>query len=174
MKDKLKKIGLLRESVQKIDIPKDTFISFFSAMIGMTQEVKVFSKPSYPYFGYISETNFAITENQKPFGNTSSAKVTGEIRSTESGIELRFESLLLAQREYIFIGVGILMFIGGIIKLFLNPSSDIETIILAPFGLFLIVFTYAYMRRDALLAMKNFKNRLKDLKEQNHNNSYKV
>jgi hypothetical protein len=169
MKDKLKKYGLLEESVQELDIPKEAFINFLTKRTGSSEEIKMFEKPNYLYFGRINESSFEITENQKPFGNTSSAKIKGEIKSTKNGIELRLESLLLAQREYIFFGVGIFMFIGGIIKFLINLSSDIETIMIAPVGLSLVGFTYLYMRKDARLAIENFEKRILELNKRHHN-----
>ena len=76
----------------------------------------------------------------------------------------------MAEREYIFFGTGILMFISGVTNLLLNPAFDFETIIIAPVGLFIIGFTYVYMRRDAVLAIENFDKRIKELKEQ-HNSA---
>lgn len=174
MKEKLKKFGLLKESVQKLDIPKDTFIDYFSEMIGPSEEIKMIGKPKYEYFGWIDDSIFEVTENQKPFGNTSSAKLTGVINSTESGIELHIESILLAVREYVFLGAGFSLFIGGLIKILINFSTDIETILIAPFGLIFIGFTYLYMRKDAKLAIKNFDSRIIEIKRRHNKNKQEV
>lgn len=101
MKEKLEQIGLIRKSTKQLDFPKSTFLNFLSEITGETEEVKIFGKPNYQYYGMISQTNFEITENQRPFGKTSGANLICEITETKEGIELRIESLLLAKREYI-------------------------------------------------------------------------
>lgn len=172
MKEKLEQIGIIKNSVIQLGIPKNTFFNFLKEITGGTEEIEIPGEPIYPYYGTIGQTNFEITEQQGPLGITSCIKLIGKINETEDGLELEMESHFMAQREYIFAGVGILMLFSGIVKISLDPSGNVETLVIALFGLFFILFTYAYMRRDANLAIRNFEIRIKHIKKR-HNKRVK-
>jgi hypothetical protein len=119
-KELLLKFNLIESNVLDISISKDAFINYLNEITGTEEEVNIFTKPEFDYYGEYNYTNFEITENQRIFKNTSDSKIKGKIIFRNNGITLNVESYLFETREIIFVIVGIFMLFTGIVNLILT------------------------------------------------------
>ena len=171
MNDLLEQIGLLRRSTLELKIPIETFQLQLANYVGR-EEVKMFGEPNSVYHGRVTREKFKITENIKgvSFGelikfannDSSDAQINGIIIETENGLEIQLTSFLFKSREILFLLSGSMVTIAGIIMT-IGKSENNDSIAMIVMGVFVLGFTYLYMRKSAIDAIRNFRKRFEVL-----------
>jgi hypothetical protein len=159
----------VKKATFQVNMPKEVFLDYLIQLTSAEEDpLSIFQlSGSRKYYGTITHDEFEISENRTLFTNGSRARIFGEIKELDYGIQLDLESKPSNVSFLVVVG-GLVAAVFGGVKLYISFISEenlYEELFTICVGFFFSLAALIVNQIDVKRGVRHFEQTIEDIKE---------